>query len=482
MSTRAPIFLLLLGTLLFSPVVPVEAVNRSLNWERIDVEIEILQSGSLKIAEQLEYVFEGPWRGGYRILSLNGLDSISDIEVWEGDRPYQSEGLSKYQYLVTKGSKGLEVKWRCRDDDEAPFSKTHKVFLLKYQAKGALNHYRDHDELHWKAIFEDRDEDVRRGRVLVRLPVPVGEGTLRGDLFTGSRSSRRLLLDDQTVAFEGENIPPHSLFEILLQFPRGLVERHFYWGRFLRERVSPVLPLFLPMTAFFILFLLFWQKGRDYRVEEVASYLRDPPSNLTPALAGTLIDEKTDMKEILATPVDLARRGHLELTEKKSGQWLFSKKELEITLKKGPDGALLPFERELLMDLFSHGPAGSKIGLADLKDSFYRHLPGLKEQIYQTALSQGFFESDPRKVIRRYIVIGILLLVPGLILLALDSPPVAFISFWAMLFGGIPAFVLFKSVKEGGWGKVLFLSIFVLVGLGVAVTVIPQLVREYGLG
>jgi uncharacterized membrane protein len=78
-------------------------------------------------------------------------------------------------------------------------------------------------------------------------------------------------------------------------------------------------------------------------------------------------------------------------------------------------------------------------------------------------------------------LIGVLLLIPGLGFLALDSPPVAFISLWCILFAGIPAFVLFKSMKEGRWVLVMFLSVFVFVGTGVAVVIIPQLIKEFGL-
>ena len=46
-----------------------------------------------------------------------------------------------------------------------------------------------------------------------------------------------------------------------------------------------------------------------------ASYVSEPPSDLSPGLAGALIDEKVDTKEVIATIVDLARRGYLEITD-----------------------------------------------------------------------------------------------------------------------------------------------------------------------
>lgn len=55
-------------------------------------------------------------------------------------------------------------------------------------------------------------------------------------------------------------------------------------------------------------------KGRDPNVGLVAEYLNEPP-NVPPGLAGTLVDEKADMADVIATFVDLARRGAITMQE-----------------------------------------------------------------------------------------------------------------------------------------------------------------------
>ena len=42
----------------------------------------------------------------------------------------------------------------------------------------------------------------------------------------------------------------------------------------------------------------------------------EPPDSLTPAEAGTLMDNSADMRDITATLVDLAVRGHLRIEER----------------------------------------------------------------------------------------------------------------------------------------------------------------------
>src|SRR5690606_33856078 len=48
-------------------------------------------------------------------------------------------------------------------------------------------------------------------------------------------------------------------------------------------------------------YMLWYRRGRDKPVLHVAEYLPEPPSSLAPGLAGTLLDEKVDMQDIVAT-------------------------------------------------------------------------------------------------------------------------------------------------------------------------------------
>ena len=47
----------------------------------------------------------------------------------------------------------------------------------------------------------------------------------------------------------------------------------------------------------------------------IADYLPEPPSDLPAGMVGTLVDESADMQDILASILDLARRGVLEIEE-----------------------------------------------------------------------------------------------------------------------------------------------------------------------
>ena len=63
------------------------------------------------------------------------------------------------------------------------------------------------------------------------------------------------------------------------------------------------------------MFWLWYTRGRDPRAGPVAVQYA-PPEGMTPAEAGTLVDDDAAMRDITATIVDLAVRGYLVIEEK----------------------------------------------------------------------------------------------------------------------------------------------------------------------
>jgi uncharacterized membrane protein len=142
----------------------------------------------------------------------------------------------------------------------------------------------------------------------------------------------------------------------------------------------------------------------------VVDALAEPPSDLPPGAAGTLLDEKADMRDVVATLVDLARRGYLtmgEEGEKKFGGIIFRQSFVFRRTDKGWND-LRDYERKLLARVFG---AEKERHLGELKNKFYRHLPEIKKGLYDTIVQAGHFNASPAKVRSRYVAIGIALVV-----------------------------------------------------------------------
>ena len=285
------------------------ASARSLYWERIDVDLFINPDSSVDVVEDQEYVFTGAWNGGYRDIKIKGFGSISNVELWEKDVQYEEGSLDKYHFTLSNWGRDKRVKWRSRWPDEPEYNNTHKTFTLRYKVHDLISYHEKYDEVYWKAIFEERDGVVKNARVKVHFPQEVDSKDLAINLFTGAPGSIWRVVDSRTILFTGSDLAPGELFEVKVRFPPGMVEKKISPSKYIRTNISPYLPFGLLAAAFLVMIGAYWRLGRDYEIRGVPKVIPKVPADLSPALAGTVIDEEAGMKEVIATIIDLSRRG-----------------------------------------------------------------------------------------------------------------------------------------------------------------------------
>jgi len=200
------------------------------------------------------------------------------------------------------------------------------------------------------------------------------------------------------------------------------------------EAVYSNLPLAIPPLIFLGMLTLWRKRGRDPELAPIATQY-EPPTNMTPAELGTLIDGKPDMRDITASIVDLAVRGYLHIAETQNERFfgLMSSKDYTFTLKKSRDGwnELKQHERDLLDALFAG--SSTAVSLSELKNKFYTHLPGLREELYGRLVRDGFYTGRPDRVRLLYVILGLVVgaaiaVVSSSIMLGLGMQPVTGIA------------------------------------------------------
>lgn len=146
----------------------------------------------------------------------------------------------------------------------------------------------------------------------------------------------------------------------------------------------------------------------------------DPPADLTPGLAGTLVDQRADVADVLATVLDLARRGWLTIREiHPSGvpvegpgvpliREILSRVDLwetewELARTEKPAEGLAAHEGAVLAALFADGP---RVGASALSTSLRERLPGLFASLYDGLARRGFFLTRPDHVRRDFYLLG----------------------------------------------------------------------------
>jgi uncharacterized membrane protein len=202
------------------------------------------------------------------------------------------------------------------------------------------------------------------------------------------------------------------------------------FARFLKSNS----PLLIPLIAFFVMFWLWWTRGRDpQRLAISVQY--EPPDKLTPGECGTLVDNEAAMRDITATLVDLAVKGYLTIEQKEESHLLglTHSKDYIFHLKKPPTewAAARSHEQEMLSALFDAG-ASADVALSELQNHFYTRLPAIRDRIFSALMSDGYYLHRPDTVKQGYIGAG--LVIGGL-----------------LVFGGVGYLQNATGIAAGSW-------------------------------
>ena len=409
------------------PLGPVaHAQDKSLVWERFDVDITVNTDGTFDVAEHQQIRFtSGSFSFGYRDIPIHNLDYIDHWAVTDAaGHTYTEAPGSKdpYTFTVDNSNGHYIVHWYFPS-----MSNSADTYTLSYRVHGGLRYYEKGDMAWWKAIYADRSFPVLAGHV--RVIVPAAAKIQQWAAYINSADARKsatanVMDNGQAVLFElGRTLQTGEDFEVRVEFTPGVVQGTApAWQKAadaaaaqqdaaiaFRNKWGPVVTLaFVVLTVLLVfggpalLYVLWYRLGRDKPTEMVADYLPEPPDNLAPGMAGTLLDETVDMEDIIATIVDLARRKAISITEEKQEGFFHSGTDF-IYRREHKDVELLPFERKLLNDLFGHK---DEVRLSDLKQKFYSKLDGIKSEMYKAVVSADLFPRDPNAVRNQYGCLG----------------------------------------------------------------------------
>ncbi|MDE0069009.1 MAG: DUF2207 domain-containing protein [Caldilineaceae bacterium] len=425
----------LLGALLVLPVPSVSAQEKSLVWERFDVDIVIRPDGSFDVKEHQTIRFtRGTFTFGFREIPKVRLSSLSNWSLTDGSgnsyRP-ATAGREPFTFTVTEQGSRYVIYWFF-----PPVAGRSETYTISYAVHGGLRYYEDGDQLWWQAIYGERTFPVRGGRVHLSAPAPIQEWAAY--VRQGDRAwedalgvvSASLAENKREVTYEiDRTLAAGEALEVRVEFAPGVVageaqpwqaradseaEAAAEAARF-RARVGPLLTLSFGSLGILLilggpaaLYLLWYRLGRDKPVQMVAEYLPEPPEDISPGLVGTLLDEQADLEDIVATLVDLAQRKVISITEEQTGSLLTARDF--VYRYENRDLPVSDFETRLLVSLFGNK---SEVRLSQIKDKFHSKLPGLKKALYQEATAHDYFARSPETVRNQYGCLGV-----GLVALA----------------------------------------------------------------
>lgn len=397
----------LLSLFLFSPALALS--TRELRIENFQSEVVVMADGTIDVTENIQAHFVGgPWHGLYRTIPVEyvtpqGLNYSLFLEV---KRVTDGSGRTlKYESSRERHYRKLKIYVPDADNSTQTIS-------IEYSVSDALRFFDDHDELYWNVTGDDWDVPIQAASV--RIILPEGTTNIRANVFTGAYRSRAQNADVE-IAGNGvevrtrEPLRLHEGLTVAVAFDKGFVHEPSAAGKialFFRSNW----PLGLPLATFAVMFYLWWTKGRDPRLRPIAAQY-EPPDQLTPGEAGTLVDNSANMRDITASIVDLAVRGYIVIEEHQRDQMLglMHSKDYNFIVKKerAEWSKLKAHEQALLEGLFVTGAVGETVSMSSLENHFYTNLPGIRSNIFNSLVTHGYYNRRPDSVRSSYIAAGV---------------------------------------------------------------------------
>lgn len=305
---------------------------------------------------------------------------------------------------------GDEVNLKIGKDD-AVLTGQHS-FTIRYRVLRAINFANAQPELFWPATGYDWTFPIKKAAVHFVPP----QGVITRQLITassvgarGSKTQANVEVQLPKVNFTAANLKPGQGLTVVVTLPQGSVSRPSevllaMW--YLRDWYPAVL---LPLFTAIVLYVYWWCYGRDPSAGKTIGVEWDPPSTLTPAEVGTLIDERCDDPDVVSTLLDFAVRGYLKIREVPFNNGLFylSNVDYEFSLTNSNWDGLKPHEQLFLTCLFS---SNDVTYASQQKGEFGAYLRQIKETIYRSLVADGYFVRHPEEDRRIFHTTGIVLM------------------------------------------------------------------------
>ena len=291
------------------------AAAKEYYYKDFEVDIKINKDSTFDVTEKQTYFLDGSFGFFNRDVSLNKIDAITDIKVFNG----KNNKIPKSE-LEIKSRNGKEhIQWNFPRRD---FNEEEKSWIVKYKVHGGISFLKNYDEIYWNAIPSRRSVPIKNVKVTVSLP---NNEKFKDDLIQlyseQTLPKNYYFKNNNTQAvFNGKNLKPNTNFTIAAGFSKNIVSQSAYWKDFFKIYYGYILSIIIFLSCVIIGFVHWYktEKSREGKRAIVPRY--EPPQDLRPAMAEVIVKEELTDKGLAATIIDLAVRGYVKIEEEKKAK------------------------------------------------------------------------------------------------------------------------------------------------------------------
>jgi uncharacterized membrane protein YgcG len=359
------------------------------------------------VHEVLTFGFQGYHNGVIRLIPVRDLRHGIALDLRVDDVHVLDETYAPLRTEITSPAGYVRIQAWVPGAVDAT-----KTVRILYRVRRALLTIESHDELYWNVTGDEWLVPIQHAEATVVLPPGLGDGTIRTLAFTGVRGATGADYEEERHAGEitfrtRRPLRAREGLTIVVGWPRGAVVHPSGWGRAWWAVVDNW-PLTLPLLALVGMGLVWRAYGRDPVAHRSIKPEYGPPAELTPAEAGTLIDEHAEPSDVIATLVDLGVRGYIAVESVGDGDFRFRRAR---SLRGDP--GLSPLEVFVLQKVFGEELSLNERHLSELhRDADYVFAP-IRDAIYRAMVERRVFPRSPFWIRQGWGALGIVLIFVG---------------------------------------------------------------------
>ncbi len=301
-----------------------------------------------------------------------------------------------------------------------------QTYVIRYRLQRGLGFFENHDEFYWQVTGTEWPVPITKASARVRIPDHQVAGELQAWCYAGwyeSNSSDNCTTEtvgNVGFKFTSGTLDPGEGLTLVATFPKGIIPAPTPMD-LARSRLAIWWPASLPLLALFGMLWRWSRVGREPRSGSIVPEWRKP--ELPAGLAGTLLDQSADMRDIIAVILELAVEGYITIKEVESDKIAgldpdsfvakafrtlgLSKTDWEIHSRGLSRNRLAPHQR-LVLDGILDGKTVNR--MSDLHNDFYQRIPAIRESMYKESVALGMFTRNPTSVRTRYWLLGVAML------------------------------------------------------------------------
>ncbi|MDO9045587.1 MAG: DUF2207 domain-containing protein [Methanobacteriaceae archaeon] len=354
----------------------------------MNIDLFVLDDGSIHVKETVHYSFQGTFHGVYRDIPLNG-QQVENLKV-------TSSGAYS-TYTVTNQSNNVHIKVNLYSDAAKTIPITDKSVdvTYEYDFTQVIKFYNDITELQYKLVGSGWSVDIEKMVVNIHLNSSSGVKYWLNPPYYAENSAWK----GNELQVTSANIPSGNYFELRMLIPKNQFLANPTNGIIIKQNAAAsiekmqtdyqnqlnfkhLLYSFLSVIlilACFIPCIIYWKYGREPKINYQAEYERDIPSNDPPAIVNAICGPgfskkvgEADMDGFKATIMDLIDRKYFSISSKdseKEGYGLDVSKSIFFNLNQSKDPEILDDFESYVYNFLKSFEENGTISLDEISNS-----------------------------------------------------------------------------------------------------------------